>query len=176
MYKYVLIIFYVLFAYNSSQAQTLKLSCTEKKQKTGYGTDPIIIKTCFLKKFKFISTSYPDYAGRYVSNETEVFVRNNKKYTKTKNSEVFNETQMELLALINDRIQMDFAAFKGDSNLKECLFFIDSIPKYQMNDLTISFYKDEIWFEVNWGLPGACRNVDGTIVTFKLNELSKYFR
>jgi hypothetical protein len=74
----------------------------------------------------------------------------------------------------NDKIQKDFAAFKADNNVKECLSDFDSIPKYEMDDLQISFYQDEIWFQVNWGLSGACRSVDGTIVSFKANEISKY--
>jgi hypothetical protein len=176
MWKSLLMILFVSVVYNSSQAQNPKLTCTEKERKTDYGTDPIIIKTCIFKNFKFVSTSYPDYAGRYVSNETEVFVRVNNKYIETNNSDIFNGHQKKLLALINDRIQVDFKAFKADSNVKECFLDIDLIPKYQMDELRISFYKDEIWFEVNWGLSGACRSVDGTIVSFKLPEVSKYFK
>ena len=31
-------------------------------------------------------------------------------------------------------------------------------------------------YEVNWGLSGACRTVDGTIVSFKLSEIKKYLK
>jgi hypothetical protein len=51
---------------------------------------------------------------------------------------------------------------------------MDSIPTYHMDDFKISFNGEEIWFEVNWGLPGACRPVDGTIVSFKMTEIYQY--
>ena len=88
---------------------------------------------------------------------------------------MFNKNQNKLVTTINKRILEDFHKFSTDSNTKECLTEIDSIPTYKMDDFEISFEGNEIWFEVHWGLSGACRNVDGTIVTFKVNEIKKYF-
>jgi hypothetical protein len=174
MYKYISVLLLASIIYSAPRAQ-LKVTCSEKEKKADYGNDPIIVKTCILKNFKFISTSYPDYAGRYFSSESEVFVRVNNKYIKTSNSRVFKRNQAELLALINERIQSDYHSFEADSNTKACFLNMDSIPVYKMDELNISFYEDEIWFEVHWDLPIACRVVDGTIVSFKLKELGKYF-
>jgi hypothetical protein len=76
--------------------------------------------------------------------------------------------------IINERIRRDFNEFKADSNSRACLTGMDSVPVYKMNDFEISFYDNEIWFSVRWGLGVVCLPVDGTIVTFKLDEIKKY--
>jgi len=170
---YFLIIFVLLMS-SSSESQTTKLSCIEKERKNDEGKDPILIKTCLIRNFKFVSTSYPDYAGKYVYSENEVYILKNNKYVKTTNSKVFNKNQYQLVATINNRILQDFQRFSADSNTKECLTEFDSIPTYKMDDFEISFEGNEIWFEVHWGLSSACRSVDGTIVSFKMDEIKKY--
>ena len=170
---YFLIIF-VLLMRSSSESQTTKLSCIEKERKNEEGKDPILIKTCFIKNFKFVSTSYPDYAGRYDYSEQKVYILKNNKYVKTTNSKVFNKNQDQLVATINKRILEDFNKLSTDSSTRECLTEIDSIPTYKMDDFEISFEGNEIWFEVHWGLSSVCRSVDGTIVSFKLDEIKKY--
>jgi hypothetical protein len=155
-------------------AQSANLRCIEKEKKNEDGKDPIITKTCFYKNFKFIITSFPDNVGRYVYSEHHVYVLSNGKYIKTTNDRFFNKQQKELVSLINKQINQDFADFKKDSTARDCLTEIDSIPVYKMNDFEISFEENEIWFEVHWGLSGACRAVDGTIVSFKFSEIKKY--
>jgi hypothetical protein len=123
-----------------------------------------------------VSTSYPDYAGRYFYSEHEVYIRTEKGYAKTTNSKVFNQSQNKLVAIINKRIQEDFQKFSSEPNTKECFIGIDSIPKYEMDDFEISFNGNDIWFEIHWGLISVCRPVDGTIVSFNLNEIKKYLR
>ena len=174
MCKLLLLFAFSLFGYSQVTAQSLKLICSERKKMNEDGTDPILIKTCFFNGFKFISTSYPDYAGRYFLTDSEVFVKIKNKYVATKNSNVFNHKQVTLLVLINKQIQKDFAAFKADKNVNECLSGIDCIPEYKMDDLKISFYQNEIWFEAHWGLGGVCRSVDGTIVSLQVNKISRY--
>ncbi len=165
---------FVLFIYSSSDCQTTKLSCIEKERKNDEGKDPILIKTCFIKNFKFVSTSYPDFVGRYIYSEHEVYVLKNNKYVKTTNSKVFNKNQDQLITTINKRILEDFHKFSADSNTRECFTEIDSIPTYKMDDFEISFEGNEVWFEIHWGLSSVCRSVDGTIVSFKLDEIKKY--
>ena len=46
---------------------------SKKKERITKRRDPILIKTCLIKNFKFIKTSYPDYVGRYVYSEHEVY-------------------------------------------------------------------------------------------------------
>jgi len=47
--------------------------------------------------------------------------------------------------------------------------FSDTTVK--MDDLDMTFYDDKIWFVVKWGLPMVCRNVDGAVITFKINDI-----
>lgn len=164
----------VLLISNLSKGQAVKLSCSEKERKSEELKDCILVKTCFLKSFKFVSISYPDYAGRYFYSEHEVYVRKNNQYIRITNSKVFNKNQDKLVATINERILQDFYTFSADSNTRECFTEIKSIPKYKMDDCEISFQGDDIWFEVHWGLSAACRSVDGTIVAFKVSEIVKY--
>jgi hypothetical protein len=173
MFKISLLIVFFIACINPLNAQSIKLTCSEKERKSEGLTDPIIVKTCFLNQFKFISTSSPDYVGRY-STETEVFIKRGNKYVKIRNSKVFNTRQAILLKLINTQIQKDFKALKANIETRDCLSNIDSIPTYGMDDLRISFSDKEIWFEVNWGLPGVCRAVDGTIVSFGMTEIYQY--
>jgi hypothetical protein len=165
-----------LLAFHLCFGQTVKVSCTEKEKKSEESKDSILIRTCFIKNFKFISTLYPDYAGRYVYSEYEVYIRSGKQYIQTPNSRVFNSYQSSLVAIINKRIQEDFGKFSSDSSTKECFVGIDSIQKYDMDDFDISFEGNNIWFHVNWGLSGACRVVDGTSIFFNLTEIKKYLR
>lgn len=171
--KIIYIIVITLISLNAV-AQTVKIQCSEKEKKNDNGSDPILIKTCYYKNFKFIKTAYPDYMGRYVYSEHEIFVRSKGKYVIASNEDVFNTKQNELVLLINKKIKEEFDQFKSDSSIKECLSEIDSLPVYKMNDFDISFEGNEIWFEVNWGSIMACRPVNGSIVSFNLKEIKKY--
>lgn len=74
-----------------SKAQSLKVTCSENERKHKGQEFPDLITTCFLKNFKFVHTSYPDYIGRYFDSEEEVYVYQNKRYVKTTNSKVFKK-------------------------------------------------------------------------------------
>lgn len=156
-------------------AQPLRTTCHERQRKNPEGTDPILVTTCYLKQYRFVHTAYPDYAGRYVWDSSHVYRRGAKGgWVETSNDQVFNRRQPELLALINRRIQQDFAAFKADPKTADCLTGLDSIPVYGIDDLEIEFHNDEIWFQVRWSLGNACRPWDGTIVNLKLSAIRKY--
>ena len=159
-----------------SIGQQVKLSCSDTERKNEEGKYPIHIKTCYIKNFKFITTSSPDYEGRYFFDEYEVYVKKDNKYVRTTNSSVFNKKQNELLYTINEQILKKFNCYRSDSSTKSCFTGIDSIPTYKMNDLDITFYDNEIWFVVKWGLSSVCRAVDGTIVIFKIDEIKKYLK
>jgi len=169
------LIFYT-FSATFCDGQKMNFHCIEKYKKSDNTEDSIIIQTCFLNAYKFVTTSYPDYKGRYTYSEHKVFVLKNHKYLDITNSEVFNGKQNSLVKIINEKIQKDFKDFSADGNTKDCFTGIDSIPTYKMDDLGISFYGNEIWFEVNWDLSSACTSVNGTIVSFKINEIKKYLK
>jgi hypothetical protein len=164
----------LLLIFNSLSGQSLTVKCVEKESKNPDEEYPTIVRTCFIKNFKFKETAYPDYVGRYFDSDYEVYVLVNKKYIKTLNSKIFNKNQNELVSIINKRIKEDFKKDLSDSTVKECFIDLAVIPTYKIDDLKISFQNNEIWFEVNWGLTGGCRAVDGTIISFKLSEIQKY--
>jgi hypothetical protein len=172
MVKFFGLLFFLFYS-TISNGQTTRASCSEHYEKNEDGPDSIIIKKCFIKHFKIISTGYPDYKGRYTFEE-ELYLKKNNKFIKISNSEMFKSNQSELLLTINNKIQEDFLNFRTDPNSKDCFEGIDSIPKYSLNDLNISFEGNNIWFEVTFGLNSACRAVDGTIVSFPIDQISKY--
>lgn len=174
--KHIYLLFMLLLLFNLCDGQAVNLSCTEKEKKSDESFVPIIIKTCFLKNFKFVSTSYPDPEGRYFFSDHEVFIKQGNQYIGCSNSDVFNKNQDQLVAIINKRIRADFKKYSTDSTLADCLEGIDSIPLYRMNDFDISFEGKEIWFEVQWGDRTICRAVNGTVVTLSLNEIERYLR
>jgi hypothetical protein len=64
----------IILAPGISNAQAVKLSCSEKERKNTGGEYPLLVKTCFIKNFKFVCRSYPDDDGRYFSDDHEVYL------------------------------------------------------------------------------------------------------
>jgi hypothetical protein len=152
---------------------TNNVTCTEKKSKNADGGDPILTKTCLYKKYKTISKGYHDYKGRY-SYEYSVFKKQeNGSYVQIKNASLFNKNKNELLSNINKKIEKDYNSYANDPETKEC-FEDASFTPFNFDQLAIDFGVDEINFNVTFGLSGDCMSVDGTIVSFNLDEIKKY--
>ena len=150
-----------------------KVTCTDKETKNVEGGDPILTKTCLYKKYKTISTGYPDYKGRY-SYECSVFKKQeNGNYVQIKNATVFNENKNELLSIINSKIEKDYKSYSNDPETKDC-FEGTSYKSFNFDQLVIDFDVDKINFNVTFGLSGACMSVDGTMVSFSLDKIQKY--
>jgi len=150
-----------------------KVTCTEKESKNEDGGDPILTKTCLYKKYKTISKGYPDYKGRY-SYEYSVFKKQeNGSYVQIKNPLLFNKNKNELLSIINSKIKKDYMLFSNDPETKDC-FEGSSFTPYNFDQLGIDFNADGIYFHVTFGLSGACISVDGTIISFNLDEIKNY--
>ena len=109
MIRFYLLILTITFTTLSSLAQQSKLTCTEvyKPNIENPGSDSIIIQTCYLNGFKFVSTGYPDYKGRY-SYEYDIYKKVNGRFIKTTNADFFNEKQNELLVEINRHISEEY--------------------------------------------------------------------
>jgi len=186
MNKYKLLILLLFFIYNiakpapanicisTKDTTTIHASCSEKRLKNEDSQDPIIVKTCYLKNCRFVSTGYPDRKGRY-SWEYELFKKIGQKYTKASNEEIFNKQQNELLKRINKHVEKEFTEYSTAADTKDC-FITKTYFDHTLNDFRISFEKDEVWFSIDFGLPGGCRNVDGSSAIFKLSEIQKYLR
>lgn len=150
-----------------------KATCSEKESKNEYGHDPILTKTCLYKKYKTISKGYPDYKGRY-SYEYSVFMKQvNGSNVQIKNATLFNENKNELLSIINSKIEKDYKSYSNNPETKDC-FEGASFTPFNFDQLGIYFDDDQINFNVTFGLCGACMSVDGTIVSFNLDEIQKY--
>ena len=150
-----------------------KVTCTEEESKNENGGDPILTKTCLYKTYKFISTGFPDFKGRY-SYEYSVYKKQeNASYAQIKNNSLFNKNKNELLTIINSKIEKDYKSYSNDPETKDC-FQGASFEPFDFDQLGISFSEDKIEFNVTFGLGGACMNVDGTVVSFNLDEIQKY--
>jgi len=152
---------------------TNKALCTERESKNKDGGDPILIKTCMYKKYKTISRGYPDYKGRYTYVYELYKKQPNGSFIQIKNAMLFNETKNELLSIINSKIEMDYAAFANDAETKDC-FEGAAFAPFELDQLGIDFDADKINFNVSFGLSAACMSVDGTTVSFNLDDIETY--
>ena len=152
---------------------TNKVTCTEKEFPNVDGADPILTKTCFYKKYKTISKGYPDYKGRY-SYEYSLFKKQeNGSFVQIKNTMLFNENKNKLLSIINSKIKKEYKSYSSDPETKDC-FEGASFTSFNFDQLAIDFDVDKINFNVTFGLSGDCMSVDGTIVSFNLDEIQTY--
>ncbi len=150
-----------------------KATCSKKESKNEDGGDPILTKTCLYKIYKTISKGYPDDQGRY-SYEYSVFKKQkNESYVQIKNALLFNKNKNELLSIINSKIKKNYKSYSNEPETKDC-FQGASFTPFNFDQLGIYFDDDKINFNVTFGLSGACMSVDGTIVSFNLDEIQKY--
>ena len=150
-----------------------KIVCSEKEQKSQNSEDPILTKTCLLGIYKSTSTGEADDKGRYYySYKLEKKI--NDKFTKIKNIELFNEKKSELLDLINKQIKKDFNEFSKDPEYADCFAEMNGSPKVSYEDLGITFTDSGIEFNISYGLSDSCLSVDGTTVSFKVDEILPY--
>ena len=63
MYSLLLIISVICVCAYPSNAQRLKVACTEKERKNHDGPDPIMVNTCLVRNFKFISNIVSRFTG-----------------------------------------------------------------------------------------------------------------
>ncbi len=157
---------------SETEIQTSKVTCSVIKKKNQNAADPIIVKTCLFGSYKSISTGMPDYKGRY-SYSYKLFKLTNNKYIPIRNSELFNVNKNKLLAIIKQRIQKDYNESSKDPNNEGC-FDGKSAPTVTFENLKISFNDSGIEFSISYGLCGACMAVDGTNISFKIDEIKPY--
>lgn len=152
-------------------AQT-NIVCSENKQKSQDSEDPILIKSCVIGNYKTISTDEADYKGRY-SYSYKLYKNVNNKYIPIKNAELFNEKKVNLLAIINQRIKKEFDEYLKDPENSDCFEGVTT-PTVSFEDLGITFNNSGIDFNISFGLSENCMAVDGTIASFKLEEVLPY--
>jgi hypothetical protein len=147
--------------------------CSEKEMPNPDTEDPIINKTCLYKHYKTISIGSPDYKGRY-SYEYKLYKKQeNGTFKKVKNVSLFNEKKTELLSLINAKIKKEYDLYAQDPESSECFDQMSFVP-FTFEQLGIDFDNNSINFNVTFGVGGACSSVDGTGITFSLDEIKQY--
>jgi hypothetical protein len=148
---------------------------TEERTNPDSKTDSIIVKTCLWHNYKFVMTGIPDYRGRY-GYAYELFFIDKEQQKKITNSGLFNEKINKLEDLINEIIKNDFDNYKSDPGLSNCLDGV-KFKRFKMDDMGISFNeRNEIEFNVTFGLGQACYNDDGTSVSFDMSDLKEYLK
>lgn len=133
----------------------------------------ILTKTCFYKKYKLVSTGYPDYKGRY-SYRFAVFAKQaDSSYELTRNGSLFNKKQDELVSLINERIRLDYQKFQSDPQNDDC-FSGFSIRNYSLDEMGMTIGDEGFNFDIYFELSSACMAVDGTTISLSWKEIDKY--
>ncbi|MFC6998414.1 hypothetical protein [Rufibacter roseus] len=149
------------------------VTCEEKEEKNPESEDPIIIKTCTYGNYRTISTGTPDFNGRY-SYENGLYRFEKGKYIEISNSALFNQKQEKLLKHINQQIKADYLKLSSDPESKECFEGAEPFHDFPMDELRLEFEAGQLVFHVEFGLPTACLSVNGTSVSFTLQEVEPY--
>ena len=159
--------------------QLKKSVCSENEIKNpDQPEDPIIVRTCIWKGYKFMRTGSADNMGRY-SWDYEVYrIMKDKTEISTKNSAIFSINLVELENFINKKVSEELAELKKDEdeiNL-ECLSNFQ-LPIFKLDDMQVSFEgEDSIVFEVGLGLGSACRPVDVIYVKIPITQVAIFVK
>ena len=161
---------------NKDSSFSSDLKCVAKEKKNPESKeDPIIVKTCTWRKYKFVSTGQPDDKGRY-GYDYELFLIDKGKSIKIINSDLFNDKVSQLENLINEKIKSEFDANAKDSIDGDCLRGVE-YSKFGINQIGITFNeKNQMEFNVSLGLGSACLSQEGYSVSFELKDIREYLK
>ncbi|ALI98309.1 hypothetical protein [Rufibacter tibetensis] len=148
-------------------------TCLEEEEKNPESEDPIIIRTCTYRNYKTITTGTPDFKGRY-SYRNSLFKLEKGEYKVIDNSSLFNQRQDDLLKRINEKIKANYLVYLKDPESNECFEGVEPIRDFKINELRIDFEANQLVFHAEFELSGACFNVGGTSIPFKLQEIDPY--
>ena len=176
--KYLIIILTLILTFSckvKAQEADLKIVCTESNKKNDEYSESIILKTCEFKNHLFKSTGIADYKSRY-SYKYELFQINENDTIKVKNSEFFNQKAIQLEKLINDKLKTEYESNSKIPEISECMKWID-FRYYKLNEFGISFTdKNQMEFNIDYGIGSACFNVRFSTVILELSEIEKYLK
>ncbi|WP_203460976.1 hypothetical protein [Lacinutrix sp. WUR7] len=158
-----------------AQKNDLKIVCNESTKNDSDYSDVVIIKSCEFKNHSFKSIGTPDYKGRY-SYDYELFSNDKDDTLKVNNSDFFNLNAKELEKLINDKLKAEFESNSKIPEISDCMSWID-FRYYKLNEFGISFtYKNQMEFNIDYGIGSACFNVSSSSVIMEISELEKYLK
>jgi hypothetical protein len=176
--KFTLMILALILTFSckvKAQKNDLKIVCNElTKEKSEY-PDVLIIKTCEFNNHLFKSIGKPDYKDRYSYNYE--LLQNDKTETITiRNSDFFNESGIELEKIINVKLKAEYNSNSKIPEISDCMKWIN-FRYYKLNEFGISFTdKNQMEFNINYGIGSACFNVNSSSVIMELSELEKYLK
>ncbi|QRM89261.1 hypothetical protein FG167_08455 [Lacinutrix sp. WUR7] len=176
--RYTLIILTLILTFSckvKAQKNDLKIVCNESTKNDSDYSDVVIIKSCEFKNHSFKSIGTPDYKGRY-SYDYELFSNDKDDTLKVNNSDFFNLNAKELEKLINDKLKAEFESNSKIPEISDCMSWID-FRYYKLNEFGISFtYKNQMEFNIDYGIGSACFNVSSSSVIMEISELEKYLK
>ncbi|MCH4551729.1 hypothetical protein [Aestuariibaculum lutulentum] len=172
-------LFYFLFLFCLSniyaQSDSFKIECFEKMEENDNSLDSVIVRICKFRNHLFKSIGEPDYKGRY-SYQYELFRIDKKDTLRVNNLSFFNENSLELEQLLNDKLKTEFQADSEIFELKSCLEQIN-FRYFKLNEFGISFLDDNhMQFIINYGVGGACFNMNLGMVIMSIREVEKYIK
>ncbi len=149
-----------------------KAICTETT--TGEEGEQRITKTCLWGDFKTVAIGDEDYRGQ-VEWDYALFRKQNGKYSKISNAELFANNRTEVLAIFNEKIAQDYRSISSDPEMKDCFEGNPTTaPHFSFEDMGLEFDGEDASFHVRFGLSVACRAADGTTLTLPLEELKPF--
>ena len=174
--KYTLIILTLILTFSckvKAQKTDLKIVCNESTKKESEYSDVLRIKTCEFNNHLFKSIGKPDYKGRYSYNY-ELLQIHKTETTKIRNSDFFNDSEIELEKIINAKLKSEYDSNSKIPEISDCMKWID-VRYYKLNEFGISFTnKNQMEFNIDYGIGSACFNVSSSSVIMELSELEKY--
>ena len=169
----ILICSFFLFSF-AANAQN-KVTCVEKEEKVEDNTEPTITNTCTWGNYKMVKVGEADFKGRY-NYETTLYKLKNGQYEVIQNEDLFNQNKAQLLANINQKITIEYAALVKDKSNRQCIGNRKTAPKVNFNDMQIDFTEKGLNFTISYGMPGACLAIDGTILSYNFEALKQYLQ
>lgn len=171
----ILLLILTISCKNEKPETEFRINCIEKSYPNSEYSDSILTKSCKFKNYLFHSIGTSDYKGRY-SYQYELFKLNNNDTLKISNSDLFNEKSYKLEKLINKKLKNKYDSDSKIPEIKECMEFIN-FRYFKLNEFGISFNeKNEIMFNIDYGIGSACLNVSSDFVTIEHSDMKKYLK
>lgn len=149
-----------------------KVECKESQKDNPETMTSESTKTCTWKDYKSVAIGFSDMQGR-MSYSYDLYKKSGDKFSKIKNTELFNEKKEGLLKLLNDKFKADYDKFSSDGESRSCFEGVKFKP-FGFKDIGITFADKGMDFSVQFGLDESCMAVDGTIITLSFKELNSY--
>lgn len=176
--KYTFIILIVITAFScrvKDKNNELNVVCNEVIKEDVELSDVVFIKSCKFYNHLFKSIGQPDDKGRY-SYDYELFKIDKTDTIRINNLDFFNSKAIELEKIININLKAAYNSNSKIPQISNCMNWIE-FRYYKLDEFGISFTdNNQMEFNINYGIGGACFNVSSSSVTIELSELKRYLK